>query len=115
MTPISSGLSQSLASAWAQSPGLKPRLAGIDELKSGAAAPAASPTSFSNVLGEMVRGVNESQQKAGQVTAAMQAGQNVPIHQAMIASEEAGVSFQLMLEVRNKMLEGYQELMRMQV
>jgi flagellar hook-basal body complex protein FliE len=33
----------------------------------------------------------------------------------MIASEEARVSFQLLLEVRNKLLDGYQELMRMQV
>jgi flagellar hook-basal body complex protein FliE len=33
----------------------------------------------------------------------------------MIAMEEAGVAFQMMVEVRNKLLEGYQELMRMQV
>jgi flagellar hook-basal body complex protein FliE len=33
----------------------------------------------------------------------------------MIASEEASISFQLMVEVRNKLLESYQELMRMQV
>jgi flagellar hook-basal body complex protein FliE len=45
----------------------------------------------------------------------MLSGQNVPLHQVMIASEEASVSFQLMLEVRNKLLDGYQELMRMQV
>ena len=33
----------------------------------------------------------------------------------MIAMQEAGVAFLLMVEVRNKLLEGYQELMRMQV
>ena len=38
-----------------------------------------------------------------------------PLHQAMIAMEEANVSLQLMVEVRNKLLESYQELMRMQV
>ena len=37
------------------------------------------------------------------------------LHQAMIAMEEASVSFQLMVEVRNKLLESYQELMRMQI
>jgi flagellar hook-basal body complex protein FliE len=42
-------------------------------------------------------------------------GQGVPLHQAMIAAEEASVSFQLMVEVRNRLLESYQELMRMQV
>ena len=41
-------------------------------------------------------------------------GQGVPLHQAVIASEEAAVSFQLMVEVRNKLLESFQELMRMQ-
>jgi flagellar hook-basal body complex protein FliE len=43
------------------------------------------------------------------------AGEGVPLHQAVIAAEEASVSFQLMVEVRNKLLESYQELMRMQV
>jgi flagellar hook-basal body complex protein FliE len=43
------------------------------------------------------------------------AGGNVPLHKAMIAVEEASVSFQLMVEVRNKLLDSYQELMRMQV
>ena len=42
-------------------------------------------------------------------------GQDVSLHQAMIAMEEASVSFQLMVEVRNKLLESYQELMRMQI
>jgi flagellar hook-basal body complex protein FliE len=45
----------------------------------------------------------------------LQSGQNVSLHQTMIAMEEASVSFQLMVEVRNKVLESYQELMRMQV
>jgi flagellar hook-basal body complex protein FliE len=40
---------------------------------------------------------------------------NVPLHQAVIAMEEASVSFQLMVEVRNKLLDSYQELMRMQI
>jgi flagellar hook-basal body complex protein FliE len=43
------------------------------------------------------------------------AARNVPLHRVMIATEEASVSFQLMVEVRNKLLEAYQELMRMQV
>jgi flagellar hook-basal body complex protein FliE len=42
-------------------------------------------------------------------------GQNVSLHQAMISMQEANVSFQLMVEVRNKLLESYQELMRMQI
>jgi flagellar hook-basal body complex protein FliE len=45
----------------------------------------------------------------------LQSGGNVPLHQAVIAMEEANVSFQLMVEVRNKLLESYQEIMRMQI
>ena len=76
---------------------------------------AASGGSFSNVLGELVDGVNSKQAAAGEAVNGLLTGQNVPLHQAMIAMEEASVSFQLMVEVRNKLLESYQELMRMQV
>lgn len=71
--------------------------------------------SFAGLLGKMVSEVNAKQHIAGDTVAAMQAGQNVPLHQAVIAMEEASVSFQLMVEVRNKLLESYQEIMRMQI
>ncbi len=74
-----------------------------------------SGDSFAGMLGKMVSDVNAKQQAAGASVAALQAGQNVPLHQAVIAMEEANVSFQLMVEVRNKLLESYQEIMRMQV
>ena len=75
----------------------------------------ASSASFSNVLGQMVQEVNAKQAAAGDAVSSLLSGQNVTLHQAMIAMEEASVSFQLMVEVRNKLLESYQELMRMQV
>jgi flagellar hook-basal body complex protein FliE len=71
--------------------------------------------SFSDFLGEMVRDVNAKQAQAGDAVNGLLSGQNVPLHQAMISVEEANVSFQLMVEVRNKLLDSYQELMRMQV
>ncbi len=52
---------------------------------------------------------------ASQAVNGLLSGQNVSLHQTMIAMEEASISFQLMVEVRNKMLESYQELMRMQI
>lgn len=70
---------------------------------------------FGEMLGNLVQGVNEKQAVSKDTVNALLAGQNVPLHQAMIAMEEASVSFQLMVEVRNKLLESYQELMRMQV
>jgi len=45
----------------------------------------------------------------------LMSGKNVSLHQVMISMEEANISFQMMVEVRNKLLDSYQELMRMQV
>lgn len=71
--------------------------------------------SFTNVLGQLVGDVNSKQVAAGDAVNGLLTGGNVSLHQAMIAMEEANVSFQLMIQVRNKLLESYQELMRMQV
>jgi flagellar hook-basal body complex protein FliE len=76
---------------------------------------AAAPTTFESTLGQMVSEVNDKQIAANQAVAGLMTGDNVSLHQAMIAMEEASVSFQLMVEVRNKLLDSYQELMRMQV
>jgi flagellar hook-basal body complex protein FliE len=70
---------------------------------------------FENVLGNFVKEVNSKQAAAADKVTGLLSGQNVPLHQAMVSMEEASVSFQLMVEVRNKLLEGYQELMRLQV
>lgn len=72
-------------------------------------------SSFAGLLGNLVQDVNAKQQAAGQSLRDLQSGQNVSLHQTMISMQEAGVSFQLMVEVRNKLIESYQELMRMQV
>jgi flagellar hook-basal body complex protein FliE len=71
--------------------------------------------SFSDLLGEMVRDVGAKQATAGDAMRGVLSNEGVPLHQAVIAAEEASVSFQLMVEVRNKLLESYQELMRMQI
>lgn len=89
----------------------------LDASKAGASATEARPGSgsFSSMLGQMVQDVNAKQSIAGQSLQDLQSGQNVSLHQTMIAMEEASVSFQLMVEVRNRLLESYQEIMRMQV
>lgn len=71
--------------------------------------------SFSGVLDRVVGEVNDKQLQAAQSVQDLQSGNAASLHQTMIALEEASVSFQLMVEVRNKVLEGYQELMRMQI
>jgi flagellar hook-basal body complex protein FliE len=82
--------------------------AGISSVESGGG-------SFSNILGQFVNEVNTKQTTANDAVTGMLSGGNVSLHQAMVAMEEANVSFQLMIEVRNKLLDSYQELMRMQV
>lgn len=76
-----------------------------------------SPTgsTFASTLGRMISEVNHKQIAASDAVTGLISGQQVPLHQAVIAMEEASVSFQLMVELRNKLLESYQELMRMQV
>ena len=70
---------------------------------------------FGNMLGNLVQDANAKQKASMDITNRVMAGEDIPLHQAVIASEEAGVSFRLMVEVRNRLLEAYQEMMRMQV
>jgi len=74
-----------------------------------------APSSFESALSGLVHDVSAKQAAAGDSVQGLLSGQNVSLHQTMIAMEEASVSFQLMVEVRNRMLESYQELMRMQI
>jgi len=90
-------------------------------LQPNAATPNLSPasgvtpgSSFDGFLGNMVGEVSAKQAAAGEAMKGVMTGE-MPLHKAMIAVQEASVSFQLMVEVRNKLLESYQELMRMQV
>ena len=84
------------------------------DLEPTTAAPPAS-NSFSSMLGQMVSEVNNQQNASAQAVSALQSGKSIPLHQAVIAMEEANVSFQLMVEVRNRLLDSYKEIMQMQV
>src|ERR1700761_2464945 len=75
----------------------------------------ASGSSFEGMLENFVGDVAQKQTDASNTMNALMSGQNVSLHQTMISMEEANVSFQMMVEVRNKLLDSYQELMKMQV
>ena len=91
----------------------------LDQLSPGAASQAAGASqtggNFQNMLGDFVNEVSAQQSAGSDAVNGLLSGKNVSLHQAMISMEEASVSFQLMVEVRNKLLDSYQELMRMQV
>ena len=77
---------------------------------------AAGPaTKFSEALQHAVNDVASLQQSAGKAVQDVQIGSTVNLHEAMIAMEKADISFRTMLQVRNKIIESYQEIMRMQV
>jgi flagellar hook-basal body complex protein FliE len=111
----------SLSAIPSYNPGLLPRLdrmPGQDLAEIPSALPGAMPAGsgdFSSLIGKLVADVNVQSANASAQVSALQSGQNVPLHQAVMAMEEASVSFQLLVEVRNKLLESYQEIMRMQV
>ena len=68
---------------------------------------------FDNVLGKFVHEVNDKHATMGNTLKSMLAGENVPMHQVMTEFQEAGVAFTMMVELRNKLLESYKELMSM--
>ena len=71
--------------------------------------------SFSEILKSLINQVNELQNKADESVQKLVSGETGSIHQVMIAIEEADLAFRLMMEVRNKLIEAYQEIMRMQI
>ncbi len=71
--------------------------------------------SFESVLKEFIKDVNQLQNEAGEAIEKAITGEINDIHDVMIAVEKAKTSFELLMEVRNKMLEAYKELMRLQV
>ncbi len=77
--------------------------------------PGSSGSAFQNLLGDFVNDVSAQQAAGTDAVNGLLSGKNVSLHQAMISMEEASVSFQMMVEVRNKVLDSYQELMRMSV
>jgi flagellar hook-basal body complex protein FliE len=75
----------------------------------------AKDTSFGKYLIEALDQVNDLQKKSDQASMDLTTGKLEDISQVVIAAEKAAVALQLTIQIRNKMLESYQEMMRMQV
>ena len=69
---------------------------------------------FADTLKSLCEHVDREIKRADQETAAFAAGKRHDIHEVMVASEKASISFKLLLQVRNKLMDAYQEIMRMQ-
>lgn len=71
---------------------------------------------FATMFKDAVGAVNNAQQTADKLKKAFEVGDpQVDLPEVMIASEKARVSFEAMVEVRNKLLDAYREIMQMQV
>lgn len=80
-----------------------------------AASPQESKDSFSSLLKESIDKVNNLQNEADKAIEGLAKGTVNNIHDTMIAVEKANLSFNLMVQVRNKLLAAYEEIMRTQV
>jgi len=106
---ISSGMNQMLAQIKAAS-----------ELAAGNTRPDAATTApqadFGQLLKSAVDQVNDVQQTAGQLSRAfVQGDSDAQLHEVMISLQKADISFQSMIQVRNRLVTAYQEIMNMQV
>jgi flagellar hook-basal body complex protein FliE len=70
---------------------------------------------FGQALTDAISGISESQNAADDASVRMAAGDPIDLHEVMLARETASLQFQLAVQVRNKLVEAYQEVMRMQV
>jgi len=70
---------------------------------------------FPQVLKELVNNSNDLSHEAAVIAEKFAVGEITDIHDVMIAAEEAGVALELVMEIRNKLIEAYQELMRMPI
>ena len=89
----------------------------LPKISLGTGAPVtATPTEgFGQVLDGLVSTVDAKQSAAQAATRKVLLGDSDQLHQSVIAMQEASEAFTMMVEVRNKLVESYQELMRMQV
>jgi len=75
----------------------------------------AQPSSFQSVLEGLVGGVEQSQNQAQQAVNNFLSGGNEELHSVALATQRASLEFELFMQVRNKVVSAYQEVMRMQL
>lgn len=96
-------LSQLRSMANAAGAGQAPLPEGVDQVR------------FSELLMQAVDHVNGSQQNVSQMREEFQLGGRVDLAEIMVASQKSSLEFQMLLQVRNKFINAYQEVMNMQI
>lgn len=70
---------------------------------------------FSQVIGDMINKVEDSQINANKKVESLIKGEEVSMHEVMLSMQESQISMQLLIEMRNKLVEAYQEVNRVQL
>ncbi|ABR30981.1 flagellar hook-basal body protein FliE [Thermosipho melanesiensis] len=73
-----------------------------------------SNADFSKILNDAIKEVNQQQKKAEQMANDFATGKISNIHEVIVEAEKASISLRLTVEVRNKIVDAYKEIMRMQ-
>lgn len=71
--------------------------------------------SFAETLKQSINDINKAQLESDKMTEALASGKNVELHDVMITAQKSSITLLTTIEVRNKAIEAYQEMMRMQV
>ncbi|HEX8389769.1 MAG TPA: flagellar hook-basal body complex protein FliE [Sphingomonas sp.] len=94
------------------------RNAALSKAGAGAPAPAdtaAKPTSFASTFETAIKSVSDQQNKASALSEQYERGETVDIAKVMLARQQASVGFEATLQVRNKLLAAYKDIMSMPV
>lgn len=74
----------------------------------------AKPTEFSAMLSQSIEAVNSTQKQAGALSAAFEKGEtDASLAEVMVSLQKANLSFQTVLQTRNKLVDAYKDVMRM--
>lgn len=101
-------------SALSGASGMLPSLSGASGMGAPAPGQGAGPAPFADLLTDAVGEVDQLQSQANAAVTGLMTGTGVDVHQAMIATQKADMSFEMALAVRNKAVQAYQQVIGMQ-
>ena len=92
------------------------RPSGVSETQSTTQSTSQDTPRFSDMLSQAVNSVNDLQKTSGEMKTAYEVGDpNVDITRVMIASEKASISFEALTQVRNRVVQAYEDIMNMPI
>jgi flagellar hook-basal body complex protein FliE len=91
------------------------QIGAIQSTLAGAAASGGAGTDLGRAFTELLNSLSQTEQNTGALVQRAAAGEDVDVHDVMIATQAESLAFQVGLQVRNKLVEAYHEVFRMQM